>query len=230
MKQDKIWDYFQSEKGVSVFDGSTPRYQFLARHSGVSGRVLNIGIGSGGLEEELLKAGAEVYCLDPSVGAVEAVRRRLDLADRAKIGFSQSIPFEDAYFDGLIMTEVLEHLSDEILPATLEEVRRVLRGGGRFVGTVPANENLSGNHALCPECGHQFHRWGHVRSFSAVSMKALLEEAGFSNVSAHYRAFPDWRRKGAVNFAKSALRVVLGRAGHPIAMPNIYFEASKRMS
>ncbi len=75
----------------------------------------------------------------------------------------------------VVMSEVLEHLEDDVLSATLAEVRRVLVECGIFIGTVPANENLRLNAVVCPCCNETFHRWGHVRTFSEASLRAALE-------------------------------------------------------
>lgn len=40
------------------------------------------------------------------------------------------------------MSEVLEHLTDDVLERTIVEVHRVLVAEGHFIGTVPARENL----------------------------------------------------------------------------------------
>src|SRR3712207_7275576 len=48
---------------------------------------------------------------------------------------------------------------------TLDEVRRVLKSGGRFIGTVPYREDLPANEVMCPHCSSTFRRWGHEQSF-----------------------------------------------------------------
>jgi SAM-dependent methyltransferase len=50
-------------------------------------------------------------------------------------GDAQRLPFEDASFDAVLMTEVLEHLPDD--GAALSEVLRVLRPGGTLAISVP---------------------------------------------------------------------------------------------
>jgi hypothetical protein len=77
------------------------------------------------------------------------------------------------------MSEVLEHLATDVLDATLGEVKRVLKPDGRFIGTVPANESLSDNQAICPRCGEVFHRWGHVQTFLPLRLRELLQSHGF---------------------------------------------------
>src|SRR6185312_3250597 len=98
----------------------------------------------------------------------------LGLAEKARHGYSQDIPFNDGMFDVVIMSEVLEHLTDTVIASTLTEVHRVLKPGGRFIGTVPADEKLSSEQVICPDCGKIFHRWGHVQEFSTDRLRSLL--------------------------------------------------------
>jgi len=155
--QKQIWDYFQGE-GSDSFAGSAGRLEFLARHVG-DGQVLNIGVGDGTFERAALKQGAEIHCLDPSEEAIARLREELSLGERALVGWAQELPFPADSMDTVVVSEVLEHLDDEILEATLREIHRVLRPGGRLVGTVPAREDLARQIVVCPDCGKRFHRW-----------------------------------------------------------------------
>jgi len=47
----------------------------------------------------------------------------------------RKIPFDDAYFDSILCSEVAEHLFD--LPAVLAEMNRVLKKGGQLLLTCP---------------------------------------------------------------------------------------------
>jgi len=229
MGQARIWEYFQSSgHAADAFSGSGARYRFLASQISSGQHVLNIGIGRGGLEALLIEKGAIVSCLDPDEKSVEAVKAALQLGEEARTGTSQAMPFESGRFDVLVMSEVLEHLADDELEATLEEARRVLKPDGRFIGTVPADERLSDNFVLCPHCGEAFHRWGHVQSFTPARLRGLLEAHSLPLRRMVVRCFPDWDRPGAKNFMKSLVRYVLGRFGSPLAVPNIYFEANPR--
>ena len=229
MEQTKIWAFFQnSEEAAEAFSKSGPRYEFLARQIAPGQHVLNIGVGRGGLEALLIEKRAIVSCLDPNEKSVEIIKAASHLGERARVGLSQAMPFESGQFDVLVMSEVLEHLSSDVLEASLEEVARVLKANGRFIGTVPANERLSDNLVLCPHCGEAFHRWGHVQSFTPARLRGLLEAHGFQVGRLRIRCFPDWKRPGAKNFAKSLVRYALARVGSPIAYPTIYFEARTR--
>ena len=226
MDQTKIWAHFQNdEEAENVFNNALPRYRFIARQISSGMQVLNIGVGRGGLEAIMLKKGALVSSLDPGADAIVRIREKYGLGDRAKVGFSQAIPFADGEFDVVVMSEVLEHLADDVLRESLAEVRRVLKPDGKFVGTVPANENLLENAVICPHCGESFHRWGHLQTFSLIRLSELLTSEQLAVRRMETRAFPDWSRKGPYSLLKNCVRHVLGRAGSAIAVPHIYFEA-----
>jgi len=57
-----------------------------------------------------------------------------------KIESESSLPFPDDHFDLIVSCDVLEHVND--IQHSLDEIRRVLRPGGRFVGFVPLEGGL----------------------------------------------------------------------------------------
>lgn len=225
--QDLIWEHYQKDTR-SVFDLSYPRLRFLAQRCIPKTRVLNIGVGSGYLEKLLIARGVEAYSLDPCRESIARLQTELNMGKQARQGYSHSIPFDSGAFDKVIMTEVLEHLSDESLNATLDEVRRVLKPGGEFTGTVPHREDLQSNVVFCPHCQARFHRWGHHNSFDVVSLEALLKQHGFCVRQIYPRTFPDFRRRGFRLLIKAVFRYVLGRIGEQLVGPNIYFVSEKR--
>ena len=227
VEQDRIWEHFQTHSRAS-FDLSYPRLRFLAEKCKRGSRVLNIGVGSGDLERFLQRRGVEFYSLDPSAESIERLRAELKVGDRARQGYGQNIPFEPDTFDKVIMTEVLEHLVTGTLHETLDEVRRVLKPGGEFTGTVPFREELAAGEVMCPNCQVQFHRWGHEQRFDVASLHALFTEHGLVVTRAYPRAFPDFRRPGIALFAKAVFRYLLGRLGEPLVGPNLYFSATVR--
>ena len=193
MEQLKIWDHFQNKEEMGdAFINALPRYEFLAKDIKPGVTALNIGVGRGGLESILTRNKVVVHCLDPSEETIDRLRKQYDLGARAQMGYSQNMPFQDGEFDVVIMSEVLEHLTDEILYATLVEVRRVLKSDGYFIGTVPANERLADSEVACPHCGKSFHRWGHVQSFDASTLKEVIQRE-FETVELHRKYFVYWR-------------------------------------
>lgn len=225
--QQKIWDHFQNE-GVESFSQSQGRLEFLVRRLRPSTRVLNIGVGNGLLEAMAARKGVEIWSLDPSDRAIANLQRALNLGERAQVGFCQSMPFPDGHFDVVVMSEVLEHLDEEILRATLAEVRRVLRVGGGFIGTVPAREKLEDSLVICPHCGVPFHRWGHKQSFDVDRLSSVLS-SHFSLDSVHERFFIDWESAGTWRKLQGLIKKFLSWRGigtYGIGR-NIYFSAEK---
>jgi len=226
MNQDRIWDYFQNNvEGDAAFNADV-RYQYLANAVLLGESVLNIGVGKGGLEKILMRKGVDVSCLDPSEESIQRLKTNLSLGEKARLGYSQAIPFEDKKFDVVVMSEVLEHLEDVVLDQTMHEVSRVLKVGGRFIGTVPADENLQENVAVCPDCGKVFHRWGHVQSFSrerlqeklsSVFVNPLIKREYFGN----YEAL-NW--KGRLGWIAKKIMMVSGIKG---AGETFFFSAGK---
>jgi len=50
---------------------------------------------------------------------------------------NNKIPFSDGYFSGVVLDNVIEHLSKDEVGPTLNEILRVLRPGGQIVAGVP---------------------------------------------------------------------------------------------
>ena len=228
--QQKIWEHFQNE-GVDSFAQSQGRLEFLVRHLPTGTRALNIGVGNGALERMATRKGVDIWCLDPSDRAIERLRQELCLGKKAQTGFCQAMPFTDAHFDVVVMSEVLEHLDDEVFEATLVEVERVLRPGGRFIGTVPAREKLESSIVACPNCGAHFHRWGHNRRFSVDTLTHALERY-FLVESARETFFIDWKSVGWWRKLQGLIKKFLSWRGvgtYGICR-NIYFSVRKPIS
>lgn len=98
-------------------------------------RVLEIGPGGeGGLIRQLKAHGNDVAGVDVSASAIACCRQwgldvRLCEAGRAPL------PHDDEAFDVVLAFEVCEHFANP--QAALEEIRRVLRPGGRFIASTP---------------------------------------------------------------------------------------------
>ena len=102
-----------------------------------SGRVLEVGCGSGLFLRELARAGYDVEGLDISAGDIAYARERLGL--KAFQGSADDLSLEANRYDAVLLMSVLEHV-----PTPLDTVQRVLHalrpGGwivlGRFGGVL----------------------------------------------------------------------------------------------
>lgn len=224
-EQDRIWEYFQNEAEES-FVNARPRIEFLLRRIPAGARALNIGVGARGFEKAALAKGVEVYSLDPNARAIEKLRQECGLGDRARVGYGQSAPFDDAQFDFVVVSEVLEHLTDDVLRGTLSEVRRILKPGGRLLGTTPARENLDQQRVLCPHCAKTFHRWGHEQSITVEKMRSWLEPH-FEVETVTEKVFVSW---GTLNWRGKiveGLRLLRRSLGMPGETDSLFFVARK---
>lgn len=86
------------------------------------GRILDIGAGTGAANA--LFGDRDVVALDPS----EPMLERNDAPEK-HVGVGESLPFEDGSFDAVFSAFVVRNLDS--LDATLVEIDRVLRSGGR---------------------------------------------------------------------------------------------------
>ncbi len=224
-EQEKIWNYFQTD-GIASFAGNTKRLNFIAgKIEPKEKTVLNIGVGNGYLETLLQKNGKIVFVLDPSSAAIEGLKKNLGLSDTAaRVGHSQDMPFADSSLDVVIMSEVIEHLDSEILSKTLQEVRRVLRPGGRLIGTVPADEQLKESECVCPKCAYLFHRWGHVQEFNEKRLRSILaSQLSVCRITRHF--FGDWQLvnwKGKLGYLLKNVTMAFGSKG---SCENFFFIA-----
>ncbi len=224
--QDKIWDYFQNE-APEAFLGSVPRIKHLLSKAGPGQRLLNIGVGSGLLEKMALEKQIDVFSLDPVPRSIEQLRNECKLGQKAQVGYSEDMPFADAQFDLVVMSEVLEHLTDESIRQSLKEIVRVLKPAGLLIGTVPARENLMDQMVVCPDCHKRFHRWGHQQQFDVARVRTMLSE-DFTPLDVHERAYIpvnilNWKGK-----AVALVKLGLSRMGVHGSGENVFFEVRKR--
>jgi len=174
----EFWSHYQ-EKRADVFAAGKGRSNYLVRLANklTKGRcLLNIGCGSGYLEQRARENSWTVVSVDPDG---KAIARLQTLGVDARCGMIESLPVEAQSVDVVTCTEVFEHLTADSLNSGLEEIKRVLKPGGLLIGTVPYREDLSLNEVFCPDCKKTFHRWGHQQAFDEASMRALLRSYFF---------------------------------------------------
>jgi SAM-dependent methyltransferase len=123
------------------FAGQWRRWQRLALPRLRGRDVLEVGCGIGTLVADMAAAGYSCTAVDRSPQMVAATRARLrrrGLLDRTPVHNAdvQALPFADASFDSVVSTFPTEYIYD---PATMREIGRVLRPGGRLVVVLSAS-------------------------------------------------------------------------------------------
>ena len=178
----RFWDFIsQTQPGAYFSDrvGSNIAWNFR-REIASADRVLDYGCGSGRFLEEILAFPCTAAGYDTSPKSREITRSRVGHQSQflGVLG-TDDISDHSGTFDLAFCLEVVEHLYDDQLDAALAEVYSLLRTGGRFVVTTPNDEDLSENWICNPTTGTVFHRWQHVRSWTAQSLSERLSDAGF---------------------------------------------------
>jgi len=102
-------------------------------------RILEVGFGSGLSFLNLNELYDEIYGLDLKADAtqVEEVFRNKGIIVQLTNGDVLQMPYEDSFFDTILLISILEHMKPEQLDAAFTEIRRVLRPGGQVVYGVP---------------------------------------------------------------------------------------------
>ena len=148
-------------------------------------RILDMGCGGGRHAFEAWRRGATVVAFDYSEAELKEVRGVLGgMLDAGELphgecggavnGDALQLPFPDAAFDGVIASEVLEHLWDD--ERAIAELVRVLKPGARMAVTVPTRWP----ERVCWALDYRYHDTpgGHVRIFRQHALEAKLEAAG----------------------------------------------------
>lgn len=155
-------------------------------------RVLDLGCAFG-FGTRLLPARYETYGHDLDAIYVERARRQVPAA-RFTHGPAHQVPYPDAYFDGILLLDVLEHVPDEQLVAA--EIERLLRPGGSLILSVPNRGLLAGldslnlyqrrwPHGRPPTNDPSWPLSPHHRHYSLRELQTLLAPA-FRIEAAHY--------------------------------------------
>ncbi len=117
-----------------------PYFNRLARWFGPfvnPGPVLDIGCAYGYFLSRFEGAGP-LHGLDVSEHAIQVARQKYpDATFGTAILGQEPLPSEDNFFQTLIMSDVLEHLTYQDQPVGVQEVLRVLKPGGHWLITTP---------------------------------------------------------------------------------------------
>ena len=160
--------------------GADDRAGLIASLVGGPGlRVLDLGCRTGALTEHYAE-GNDLVGLDVDQRALEQASARLGI-ETVWADVEEELPFPDDSFDVVVAGELLEHLADPA--AAVAHVLRVLKPGGRFVGSVPNAFRLksrirfvAGRH---PETDAT-----HLQLFTPIALAALL--ADFEDVTIRF--------------------------------------------
>jgi ubiquinone/menaquinone biosynthesis C-methylase UbiE len=107
-------------------------------------RILEVGFGAGVTFPNLHEIYEEIYGLDLSacVGDVGAVFKTRGIQTHLQNGSVLSMPYDDDFFDTVLLISILEHLKPFEQIRAFREIRRVLKPGGQVIYGVPIERGL----------------------------------------------------------------------------------------
>jgi methionine biosynthesis protein MetW len=179
---DRYWTAEGFDPDTRIFPGLA---KLLEANVDDTTACLDVGCGDGGTSGTWLAGHSASYIgVDISSSAIEAARARG--LDARLITDASELPFEEASFDLVTCTEVLEHLFEP--QAAVKEMVRVLRPGGRLLVTVPNAAHWRNRLDLAllgrwsgrgdDLSGTEPWRDPHIRFFTTRSLRAMLQAAG----------------------------------------------------
>ncbi|HET7717740.1 MAG TPA: class I SAM-dependent methyltransferase, partial [Bauldia sp.] len=144
----RAWDEkWATEEGRAGYTSAEPDVietatELSARLGSV--RALDLGCGVGRHALLFARLGFEVSAVDLAEAGLAELRRAAaaeDLEIDARVAPMTELPFADGAFDYVLSFNVLCHGDREIVRTAIGEIRRVLRQGGVFQGTMLSKRN-----------------------------------------------------------------------------------------
>ncbi|MFC1892753.1 class I SAM-dependent methyltransferase [Chloroflexota bacterium] len=147
--------------------------------------VLEIGFGTGHcLQKIALSVGrtGKAYGIDISDGMLQVTRKRLEkagLMDRVELyqGDASKLPFINETFDAVFMSFTLELFDTPEIPLLLNEVKRVLKAGGRL--GVTSLSRAKGNSIALRVYEWIHTKWPKYVDCRPIYLEESLRKAGF---------------------------------------------------
>jgi 2-polyprenyl-3-methyl-5-hydroxy-6-metoxy-1,4-benzoquinol methylase len=207
---DKIaatWEFFREQRGGTTWLFGQHAGRWVAERANRElhlrdKRVLDFRCGTGDLLQHLFQRGIAAQGVEPSERAAGRAAERFTNEPLFRGVATGSKDLPDGSFDVVLLIEVIEHLLEEEIAPTLDDVKRLLAPGGAVFVTAPNGEDLRSTSYRCPDCGGVFHQYQHLRSLDPRSTSALFEANGFRTEKClgvywgltPYAAFRTWLR------------------------------------
>ena len=198
-------------------------------------KILEVGCGGGQLLEPITSK-ADVYGIDISEMALEHASAKGYKTSVVNLE-SDSFPFEDGYFDIVVMNDVLEHITCE--DKCLREIWRVLGSNGRDILGVP-NVSTPTSWFMqlfmdLPPMMSARYKSPHVRDYTMRMIRVVMKVNGFKIEKSKGTFIYPFRHKVSRFFADRIVRfseriiVVCSKSHLPVQSEDIVFDVRKVM-
>jgi SAM-dependent methyltransferase len=165
----------------------SPLAGYFSKVFAPSGKILDIGCGSGRDMAELTRQGYSAYGIDATPELVQLAQElHPELTDRVSQAFLPDfeVPF-GGNFDGVLCSAVLMHIDESELPSAALSIKRCLKVDGCLLISIPSQRpdlteaERDGNGRL-------------FKSHTASDLSLILESLGFALIN-------QWRNKDAMD-------------------------------
>jgi len=148
MQENSISSYYSSHH----INGKRLRQSFLEETRGkifsswigTNKKILDLGGRDGTLTKYFIQ-GNEVTIGDIDKESLEFAKKTY-FVNTNVVNLNEKLPFKNSSFDVIVMAEVLEHLPYPTI--TLNEIYRVLKKGGEFIGNIPLAFHLKDRYQI----------------------------------------------------------------------------------
>lgn len=148
------------------------------------GVLLDVGCAAGHLLEEAQQRGWSAYGVELSPYAARIARKKF--GDRVITGRFEDTPWQEKFFDVIVMSDVLEHFTDP--DSAMRKARSILKPGGILAIVTPDTESLSAKWLSA--------RWSHYQKdhlfyFNRYNLVSYLSKWSFTvvNMGGHKKFF-----------------------------------------
>jgi SAM-dependent methyltransferase len=140
-------------------------------------RILELGCGSG-IVSEFLAGYGDVTGIDQSPVGVQTARQRT--AGRFLVGVLPAIPADERDYDVCVLSQVIEHFSDEDRVTLLTNARAAVRPGGHLIVTTP-NRPVAAKVYMPPGEPEPIENW-----LDADQLRTLLTATGWEPLTTRF--------------------------------------------
>jgi len=152
-----------------------------------SHRIMDAGCGCGQVTSWLAAQGHEAWGCDPSQSGIELAQKSYPNANFFVADLMEGSPLkeDEEAFDGIVSVEVMEHLYDP--ERVLKNLHAAIKPSGWIILTTPYHGYLK-NLSLSLVGGWDEHFMvnspgGHIKFFSNRTMKNMLTDVGFTDIT-----------------------------------------------
>lgn len=131
-QQNAVEKYYENEEKLSCQWDRITADELPEKLGWPTGRMLDLGCGTGTAGAAFRRSGAAVIGVDLSLECLSVAKKRLDAVVRCD---ALALPFADQSFDAIVSRGALHHFPDP--QGSLREMHRVLKPGGRALLADP---------------------------------------------------------------------------------------------